>query len=290
MTAATVTPAEAAAVLRTRDTLGLPLGPGQPPALLQALGERTDWEDLRISVSRCSRSSRRCSSTRGCTTCRASSVRWSATCATPTPTSASPPADFRRMGPLLQAGRALGSCPRPPHLPTRTAGAACPCTAGGTDRRARRSGRDPDRLVVARPRRLPAHLGAGQHRHGVHVADIDLVESDAAPTCWPTPGHRGRPAIAVHVDRLRPFGRHPPDGNRGSPPPSRLLGGGPRGGFGVHSEMFTDGLMGLHRPARSPTRRRVCTTALGHDVREGTPSCTAGSTTTATSPSAGASS
>ena len=40
MTAATVTPAEAAALLRTRDTLGLPLGPGQPPALLRALGER----------------------------------------------------------------------------------------------------------------------------------------------------------------------------------------------------------------------------------------------------------
>src|SRR5688572_33256898 len=27
----------------------MPLGPGQPPALIEALGRRTDWEDLRIS-------------------------------------------------------------------------------------------------------------------------------------------------------------------------------------------------------------------------------------------------
>ena len=46
---ATATAAEAASALRPRDSLGLPLGPGQPPAFLQALGARTDWEDLRVS-------------------------------------------------------------------------------------------------------------------------------------------------------------------------------------------------------------------------------------------------
>ena len=39
---------EAAARLLPSDTLGLPLGPGQPPAFLAALGERDDWEDLRV--------------------------------------------------------------------------------------------------------------------------------------------------------------------------------------------------------------------------------------------------
>ena len=39
---------EAAALLRPVDTSGMPLGPGQPPAFLEALGRRTDWEDLRI--------------------------------------------------------------------------------------------------------------------------------------------------------------------------------------------------------------------------------------------------
>jgi hypothetical protein len=30
------------------DTLGIPLGPGQPGAFLEALGHRDDWEDLRV--------------------------------------------------------------------------------------------------------------------------------------------------------------------------------------------------------------------------------------------------
>ena len=33
---------------RASDTLGLPTGPGQPPGLMAALGERSDWEDLRV--------------------------------------------------------------------------------------------------------------------------------------------------------------------------------------------------------------------------------------------------
>jgi len=42
----------AAARFERRDTLGLPLGTGQPPALLAALGERDDWEDLRVDGAR----------------------------------------------------------------------------------------------------------------------------------------------------------------------------------------------------------------------------------------------
>lgn len=40
---------EAAERLGTTDTLGLGLGPGMPPAFLQALGRRADWEELRVS-------------------------------------------------------------------------------------------------------------------------------------------------------------------------------------------------------------------------------------------------
>src|SRR5919199_3228031 len=43
-----LTPAEAAARLEPDDTLGIPLGTGQPPAFMAALGERDDWTDLRI--------------------------------------------------------------------------------------------------------------------------------------------------------------------------------------------------------------------------------------------------
>ncbi len=39
---------QAAARLNVADTLGIPLGPGQPPAFLRALGDRKDWTDLRV--------------------------------------------------------------------------------------------------------------------------------------------------------------------------------------------------------------------------------------------------
>ncbi len=39
---------EAAERLRPTDTLGIPLGTGQPAALLEELGKRKDWEDLRV--------------------------------------------------------------------------------------------------------------------------------------------------------------------------------------------------------------------------------------------------
>ncbi len=43
-----ITAEQAAARLQSVDTLGMPLGPGQPPAFLRALGERDDWTDLRV--------------------------------------------------------------------------------------------------------------------------------------------------------------------------------------------------------------------------------------------------
>lgn len=43
-----LTAEQAARRLSPADTLGIPLGPGQPPAFLRALGERTDWTDLRV--------------------------------------------------------------------------------------------------------------------------------------------------------------------------------------------------------------------------------------------------
>src|ERR1035437_1248137 len=42
------TPAEAAALVRPRDTIGFGLGPANPDAFLTALGTRDDWEDLTL--------------------------------------------------------------------------------------------------------------------------------------------------------------------------------------------------------------------------------------------------
>ena len=43
-----MTPEEAAALVRDRDTLGVPLGPGQPGAFLHALGGRESFVDLTV--------------------------------------------------------------------------------------------------------------------------------------------------------------------------------------------------------------------------------------------------
>ena len=39
---------EAVDLFAPADTLGLPLGPAQPAALLEAMGTRRDWEDLKV--------------------------------------------------------------------------------------------------------------------------------------------------------------------------------------------------------------------------------------------------
>lgn len=44
-----ISPADAAAMVGDTDTLGIPLGPGQPPSFLHALGEREQFTDLQIS-------------------------------------------------------------------------------------------------------------------------------------------------------------------------------------------------------------------------------------------------
>lgn len=48
MVVETLTADEAAGRVQATDTLGMPLGPGQPPSFIEALGRRTDWEDLRL--------------------------------------------------------------------------------------------------------------------------------------------------------------------------------------------------------------------------------------------------
>lgn len=247
-----VTPAEAAALLRPRDTLGLPLGPGQPPALLQALGERTDWEDLRVS---------------------------SALLTVLTPLFEHPgvhylsgffgplerylrdadanisftAADFRRMGPLLSraAPRVMATVAAPPD-----ADGWCSLSlhSGGTSDELLRAGADPARLLVVEVSdAFPRTRGAGDHRHALHVDQIDvLVRSDATPVALPdVPASDVDRRIAEHAARFVPDGATLQTGIGGIPSAiAAHLAAGPGGGYGVHSEMFTDGLMQLHRAGK----------------------------------------
>ena len=162
-------------------------------------------------------------------------------------------ADFRRMGPLLQraAPRVMATSASP-----RDADGWCSLSlhSGGTYDELVRAGQDPERLVVVEVSpHFPRTRGAGDYRHALHVSDIDvLVESDAAPTPLPDiPASEVDQQIAVHAAAFVPEGATLQTGIGGIPSAiAAHLAAGPGGGYGVHSEMFTDGLMQLHRAGK----------------------------------------
>jgi acyl-CoA hydrolase len=255
---ATLNPQEAAARVATRDTLGIPLGPGQPAAFLEALGERDDWEELRI---------------------------YGALLLVFTPLFQHPkvhylsgffgpieralrdqdanisfvPADFRRFAPLLeeQSPRVMATAAAPPN-----ADGWCSLSlhAGGSVAELHRAAQDPDRLLVVEfSERFPTTFGLPpDYVHAVHVEQADLVvESDKAPFVLedPAPSDADR-AIAEHASRFIPEGATLQTGI-GSVPSTLagLLAEGDGGDYGVHSEMFTSGLMLLHEAGKVTNRK-----------------------------------
>lgn len=244
---------EAAARLSTADTLGMPLGPGQPPAFLRALGQRDDWTELRV---------------------------YGALLAVVTELFSRPgvhylsgffgplerglrdgganigftPADFRRFGPLLerQAPRVMTTVAAPPD-----ADGWCSLSlhAGGTIDEIHRAAADPDRvLVVEVSDSYPRTFGVGgEHRHAVHIDEIDiLVHSTDEPLSLPSaPPTEADTAIARHAVEFIPPGSTLQTGIGSIPSQiAMLLAEGDGGEFGLHSEMFTDGCMQLHRAGK----------------------------------------
>jgi acyl-CoA hydrolase len=251
---------KAAALLKATDSLGMPLGPGQPPAFLRALGEREQWTDLRV---------------------------YGALLAVGTELFSRPgvhylsgfygplervlrdmgadiefaPADFRRFAPLLerQAPRVMTTVATPPD-----ADGWCSLSlhAGGTITELRRAGADPDRLLVVEVSdAFPRTFGLGDHRHALHVDEIDvLVRSTDAPLALP--GGDASPtdvdkAIAQHSVEFIPSGATLQTGIGSIPSQiATLLAEGDGGDYGLHSEMFTDGCMRLHRAGKVTNARK----------------------------------
>ncbi len=272
VTARELTPAEAAALLRPVDALGLPLGPGQPPAFLTALGERDDWTDLRISgalltvltplferpgvhylsgffgpLERYLRDA-------------GAGISFTA-------------ADFRRMGPLMARARPRVLCTAAAP-PDADGWCSLSLHAGGTTGELVRAGRDPDRLLVVEvSEHYPRTRGLGEHGHRVHLDDVDvLVRSDARPFAVPDQlaGDVER-AIAAHAARFVADGATLQTGIGAVPSAiAAHLATGPGGSYGVHTELFTDGLMQLHLAGKVTNDRKgaydgvsVTTFALG---------------------------
>ncbi|WP_006246775.1 acetyl-CoA hydrolase/transferase family protein [Mycolicibacterium tusciae] len=256
-----LTAEQAAARLQTADTLGMALGPGQPPAFMRALGERDDWTDLRVygaliavltelfarkgvhylsgffgPLERALRDG-------------GADIEFT-------------PADFRRFAPLLerQRPRVMTTVATPPD-----ADGWCSLSlhAGGTIGELHRAGADPDRLLVvevsdAYPRTFGLR-GSNEFRHAVHVDEIDiLVRSTDEPLALP----EGEPtdadeAIARHAVEFVPSGATLQTGIGSIPNQiATLLAEGDGGDYGLHSEMFTDGCMRLHQAGKISNARK----------------------------------
>jgi acyl-CoA hydrolase len=254
MPALELSAADAAARMPTRDTIGLPLGTGQPPAFLRELGARTDWEDLRVAGALLSvgtelftrpgvhylsgffgpfeRALRDLGANIGFT-----------------------PADFRRLGPLLEATppRVMATVAAPPD-----ADGWCSLSlhAGGTVKELHRASADPDReLIVECAHGFPHTRGLPpEHKHALHVDEIDvLIHSEERPLALPpaeAPSDVER-AIAEHAVEFIPEGATLQTGIGAVPSTiASLLCENEKGGYGLHTEMFTDGCMRLHQAGK----------------------------------------
>src|SRR4051794_32685763 len=184
-----LTAQQAAARLVTEDTLGMPLGPGQPPAFLRALGEREDWTDLRVYGALLAV---------GTELFSRQGVAYLSGFYGPLERALRDagadiefaPADFRRFGPLLerQSPRVMTTVATPPDA---EGWCSLSLHAGGTVGELRRAGADPDRLLVVEvSAAYPRTFGLGEHhRHALHVDEIDvLVRSTDAPLALPGGG------------------------------------------------------------------------------------------------------
>jgi acyl-CoA hydrolase len=137
-----------------------------------------------------------------------------------------------------------------------------------------RCGADPDRLLVAEVSpRVPRTFGLPpEHTHGLSVDEVDvIVESEREPFALPdsAPSEVDH-AIAAHAVRFIPDGATLQTGIGGAPSEiATILAARPGGDYGIHGEMFTNGLMRLHRAGKITNRKgyldglSICTFALG---------------------------
>jgi acyl-CoA hydrolase len=247
-----VTPAEAVALLRPADSLAFTLGPGQPQALLHAMGERTDWEQLELAgallldlygifsapnvhyrsgffgpAERFLRDS-------------GASIEFV-------------PSDFRRFAPILEkeAPRVMALAGA---LPDDDGNISLSLHAGATFGETMRAAADPDRLVIVEVNeQYPRTFGLGDHPHAIHVDQVDaVVHGDRAPIALPdASATEVEQAIAEHAAEHIADGATIQTGIGGVPSTvARILAEGGGGDYGVHSEMFTTGLMALHQSGK----------------------------------------
>lgn len=245
-------PDQAAAMVHARDTVGLGLGPGIPPAFLTALGERDDWEELDVFGALLMGLYKVFTDP---------AVRYRSGFFGPVERGLARsghrvefvPADFRRFTRILEAlrPRVMATLATPPD---ERGWMSLSLHSGATTRELHEAGRDPDRrLIVEVNPALPRTRGLEKDDHALHVDEVDgiLEAASPLPLVMDTPGGEVEARIADHVGRFVHSGSTLQTGIGAIP--SQVvtrLAEGSGGDFGVHSEMFTDGLMRLHQAGK----------------------------------------
>jgi acyl-CoA hydrolase len=250
----------AADLLRPDDTVAVPILTGQPPAFLAALGERADWAGLSI---------------------------FGGLLIEPYAVLQRPGVRFISgfYGPIERMMQAAGAAVD--YLPAdflgwdRYARVAKPrvvATAvapmdergffslglhgGATFGALLAAARDADRLAVVEVvRDMPHVFGLGVYgAHRVHVSEVDgIIESDRSTFVLPEAAITDTDrVIARHVEQLVDDGATLQFGIGAIPNTvAQLLAGGPKGDFGIHTEMFVDGIMHLHTSGRVSNHKGI---------------------------------
>lgn len=244
----TLTPSDAVDLIRPADSLAIPLGPGVPGQFMHALAAREAWDDLRLfgalmpdlyevllrpGVSMRSGffgPAERFMLAGGAT------IEFV-------------PADFRRFAPVLEQirPRVVATAATPPDA---DGWMSLSLHAGASIGELHAAAADPDRLcIVETSAHFPRTTGLPpDHRHALHVDQVDVVvDGDANPFVLDDkPAGPADEAIAGFAADFVPDGATLQTGIGGIPNTvAALLAERPGGGYGIHSEMFTTGLMRL---------------------------------------------
>jgi acyl-CoA hydrolase len=251
---------EAAALLKPDDTLAVPIATGQPEAFLAVLGEREDWTNL---------------------------IAFGGLLIEPYSVFQRPGVRFISgfYGPIERMMQAAGAAIE--YLPAdflgwdRYARRAAPRVlasavapmdergffslglhAGATYESFLAAARDPNRVAIAEVvPDMPHVFGLGRYGgHRIHVSEVDcVIESDRAAFVIPdadvTEADRH---IAAYIEELIDDGATLQFGIGGIPNcVAGLLAAGHKGDFGIHTEMFVDGIMHLHEAGKITNHKGV---------------------------------
>lgn len=243
-----LSPSEAAGIIRPVDSLSIPLGPGVPGEFMHALDSREDFEDFAVNgallpdlfgvLTKPGVSFR--SGFYG------PAERFLISAGVDVQFV---PSDFRGFISMLEQvkSRVVATMAAPPDA---DGWMSLSLHAGAHVAELRRAAADPERVcLVETSPQFPRTFGIEpDYRHALHVDDVDVVvEGNYTPiNLADAPTTEVEAAIAAYALPFIPDGATLQTGIGGIPNTiATALAEGPGSGYGIHSEMFTSGLMRL---------------------------------------------